>query len=147
MQSLISRLASSPVREALPMKTSGKERNHILDRLPGLLLMLCAWSSSVKLFQRTCPLLSVSVFVVSLICFEVDLWLASFHGESDCNIMFTRSFSSKDRAGKSARSSKKKYSEQEKVKLQESLDETSLGKSVYRYFYIIRDNNFFANTL
>ncbi|RJE20771.1 hypothetical protein PHISCL_06890 [Aspergillus sclerotialis] len=113
------------------MKTSDKERNHILDRLPGLLLMLCAWSSSVKLFQQTCPLLSASVFVVSLICFEVDLWLASFHGESDCNIMFKRSFSSKDRAGKSARSSKKKYSEREKVKLQESLDETSLGKPVY----------------
>lgn len=111
------------------MKPSDKERNHILDRLPGLVLMLCAWSGSVKLFQRTCPLLSMSVFVVSLICFEVDLWLASFHGESaDCNIMFKRSFTSKSRAGKTARPSRRKYSEREKVKLQESLDETSLGK-------------------
>lgn len=129
MQSLFSRLVSSPVLEGLPMKPSDKERNHILDRLPGLLLMLCAWSSSVKLFQRTCPLLSVSVFVVSLICFEVDLWLASFHGESDCNIiMFKRSFASKDRVEKPARPSRKKHSQREKVKLQESLDETSLGK-------------------
>ena len=129
------------------MKTSDKERNHILDRLPGLLLMLCAWCSSVKLFQRTSPLLSVSVFVVSLICFEVDLWLASFHGESDCNIMFKRSFSSKDRVGKSARSSRKRYSEREKGKLQDSLDETSLGKSVPRYICIIQKNNLLANIL
>lgn len=128
MPSLLPRLVSSPVLEGLLEKPSGKERNHILDRLPGLLLMLCAWSSSVKLFQRTCPLLSVSVFVVSLICFEVDLWLASFHGESDCNIMFRSSFVSKDRVGKPARPSRKKYNQREKVRLQESLDETSWGK-------------------
>lgn len=92
--------------------------------------MLCAWSSSVKLFQRTSPLLSASVFVVSLVCFEVDLWLASFHGESDCSVMFKRSFTSKGgRARKSVRSSRKKYDERTKAKLQESLDE-SLGKYV-----------------
>jgi hypothetical protein len=44
--------------------------------------------------------------------------------------MFKRSFSSKDRAGKSVKPMKKIYREQAKVKMQERLDSPPVGRSV-----------------
>lgn len=44
--------------------------------------------------------------------------------------MFKRSFSSRDRVGKSAKPAKKTYRDQTKAKLQEKLDNPSSGKFV-----------------
>lgn len=90
--------------------------------------MLCAWASSVNLLERTGPLVSASVFVLSLLCFRLDSWLSSFHGESDCSVMSIRSLASRDRAGKSVRSHRKGYDERVILKMEENLEEPCIGK-------------------
>jgi hypothetical protein len=45
----------------------------------------------------------------------------------DFDAMFKRSFSSKDRAGKTVKPTKKAYREQTKIKLQEKLDSPPIG--------------------
>lgn len=100
-----------------------------MDRLPGLTHAACMFWQRHLHFGK--PIHSFLSFRVPATVFSLGFShsLAPVHQSEpiDLDVMFKRSFASKDRAGKSVKPAKKTYREQAKVKLQEKLDSPLLG--------------------
>ena len=110
----------------LLFESSDRQEDSVLERLPRLPCYVRDQQRH-NLASPHALYINSGFFRRSLRSFARSLAFLRKHTTPDFDAMFKRSFSSKDRAGKTVKPTKKTYREHTKIKLQEKLDSPPVG--------------------